>query len=722
MEASTMPCYSATNEFPHVYASMLSNRRQHNTVTPNNTQYRPHIAPAPTPSHSAPVMSSSRFERIPSYGTLLYDGHPMAFQSPFFAQPLPPYLTSMVIMPMSCWPIANKNFQVAASGKPHTLFHDQSAWKEAIMAEYARMTLQQSQLLDEAAQRKHRNSSAVTTSTTTTPAGRNAKDKDAATQPATALTHDNIPSPSVSTSSSVDSTPISSRSASPVRRGHHDEPKPSPSTSSSSVVPATGSTSALHRELRRLRTENANLSAQLRITRADLKAERETRLLDHKCHEKYMEEIDKQNELLQEKDDEIRRLKELLVEAQRAASDIPVTSAATKRRNGFWGDHDVVSAESASASEEESGDTGVDDSKEGEANRFERGGVEVITHRAPIGYASGEDDADGEDEEEEEGEKSFTVDFAALATSHLKQALVSGLNSASTNLCLDDLVMKYEPSTDDVVRVLAEAFVDWAVDKVSSLSSTSTPIAKQPHRMDPATAALQESVARYWRVVMQNFVHSEDDMQCLLTGLEARVGALVREGKPGVDEFARQYQRVLVLLYKYDVIEGDAVVEWWHRKPPPHPLAPIEEGRGGFSGACHWRRTVEQQAPRQAAPAQQQHGADLRHVSRRFVEWVQRDSNTSDEDEEASEEGGDEEEEDDEQEVEEGSDIAECVDSEEDDVEDKKVDGSDARDEGDEGVCPCRFEEEDECVCTTGEEEGAEEAVRREKKSVRFAM
>lgn len=361
-------------------------------------------------------------------------------------------------------------------------------------------------------------------------------------------------------------------------------------------------------------------------------------------------------EAIKDRDDEIARLKQMLAEAQRAGT---TDEQAIKRRSALWGDRDIVSAE-----------TSEDDSGSDEGGRFvgADGGKEVITQRMPIGWCEPPppnepiEPSNLEEKEEDEEETSLEC-FTALAGSHIRQALISGLSSAMTNLSLDDLVVKLDPGPDEVTRALVVAFTDWAAERIAS---------------EQTTAVLNEPIKKFWRYVFQNFVRHDDEIQALLEGIEQRVGELEREERAGAKELAGKYQNVVVMLCKNDVVYGEAVVEWW-QKGMVEPKA--------VSGACHWHR------PDRSEPTE----TDLRAVMRRFVEWFQRDSS------------GDEDEDDDDDDDEESE---EEIDSGDEEMQDPASFGD---------VCVCFREDPEGCVCGSGawQEEGAA-AQRKEKKSVRF--
>ncbi|RUS13789.1 hypothetical protein BC937DRAFT_94777, partial [Endogone sp. FLAS-F59071] len=637
METTSSRYTSGTDPVVQAYASLLSKHCQQH----QHHQHHQPVPPAPIPvrSHSTPVLPSSERNAC---GTLLFDGHPAAFRSPFFAHPLSGYFTPMMMLPVGCWSMASKDLSriahEATFGKPQPLFHDQNAWKDAITAEYARMTLHQSQLLEDAAQNKHWTPSPATVDSTNT-----ATITSTTTRPIHTSTHTSthtsawsdtkdkpfaIPSPSAS----YTTTSTSARDDDSTPTGSHSSASPSCTpTSSRSVSPTPHKSRSLRRELRRLRAENADLHARLRITREDLTAERESRLLAYRCHQrsmeqleteheeemdKYLKEIGKeQQEAIKERDDEIARLKQMLVEAQRAgATD---EQATIKRRNALWGD--IVS-------------TSEDDSGSDQGGRFvgADGGKEVITQRMPIGWCELpplneqiETSSDLEEEEEEEEEKTSPECFTVLAGSHIRQALISGLSSAMTNLSLDDLVVKLDPRPDEVARALAAAFIDWAAERIASEQSKQTKV-------------LSEPIKKFWRYVFQSFVRSEDETQALLEGIEQRVGELEHEEQAGAKELARRSE-------------------------------PTE--------------------------------TDLRAVTRRFVEYFQRDSS------------GDEDDDDDD-------------DDEEEEESEEEINSSDEEMQDPAGscdVCPCFGEDPEGCVCggSAGQEEGVA-TQRKEKKSVRF--
>lgn len=293
----------------------------------------------------------------------------------------------------------------------------------------------------------------------------------------------------------------------------------------------------LLREVRRLRAENAYLRSSVDILKNDLRIERESRRNIEECHQRYLEKTESE---IAELLDKIDTLTQQLEDAKASGPCSP-----------------------AVAGDEE-----------------EEGG------------SSHEDNDHSEEEEDEEEEDGLTDDerFEQLAASYLRQAIVSNLTSARANLELDDLLLKYDPSPPVILRTLATTFIVWIRDMVTA-------------RVDSASAAslmttgVQTGFLQFWKAILEQHVQDDIDQYQFLSEAERTLDRDNKEMAPIIDN----YHRLLVMLYKYDIVDTDAVSNWWHSK-----------SNDGFVS-----NTV---------------AIRLRDVTRKFVEWMNQDDESEDDD------------------------------------------------------------------------------------------
>ncbi|KAL0088344.1 hypothetical protein J3Q64DRAFT_1725205 [Phycomyces blakesleeanus] len=362
------------------------------------------------------------------------------------------------------------------------------------------------------------------------------------------------------------------------------------------------------REIRRLRSENACLTESVNILRDDLRVERDSRKIADECHQKFCNEaIDCQAKLeseLVEKQEEIEALKEELDEVKSSSSNSSGMSyhdaAYFKKRSGFWGCHDfdsdteytslppidpdkeTISMEHEDDDYEEEYDDDDDDDDDDDTpistSPFRSFGSDLVGSIFEQGDSEDEDqDQDQDQDHGENPSRSNDTQFEQLASSHLRQAFVSRLTSARANLELDDLMIKYDPSNTVLLRSLANTFISWLSETVEQADVDSAGTAKL------IATRIQADFLQFWKSILERHIQDEAEQCQFLQETEKTIL------KANTKLLADNFHRLLVMLYKYDIVEGDAVTTWWHGQlgGPPETVA-----------------------------------ARMRNVTRKFVEWI----------------------------------------------------------------------------------------------------
>ncbi|KAF9961582.1 hypothetical protein BGZ70_008247 [Mortierella alpina] len=212
--------------------------------------------------------------------------------------------------------------------------------------------------------------------------------------------------------------------------------------------------------------------------------------------------------------------------------------------------------------------------------------------------------------------------FDSMAHKFLHQALHAKFTPARTILQLDDLLLKYDAVLDNLVLVLAQEFMKWWEHERSQAGGpaiggwgTGTVLIPETGVRVSAKVAVESKFKAIYVPLLLNYVASHQEQMLLLEKLEQNAKTNAR--------LMRNHLAQLMALYKFDVLEADAILEWWKL---------LKEPEGVFG-----------------------HGDGLRSMSSKFVAWLEDEEEDSDEDE-------DEESDDDEDEQEDESDCEDEID------------------------------------------------------------
>ncbi|KAF9922215.1 hypothetical protein FBU30_007701 [Linnemannia zychae] len=226
--------------------------------------------------------------------------------------------------------------------------------------------------------------------------------------------------------------------------------------------------------------------------------------------------------------------------------------------------------------------------------------------------------------------------FDTMTHKTLLQAIRSRLTVAQAHLHIEELVLKYDAPLHKTIAAITRALLQWwEMERVSTggpitggFGTNLVVINKETGEQVAPKVAIEKKIESFFGPLLLQFVASIDEQKMLLESL----GQLAQTEPEG--RWLRNHSGILVALYKYDVLDGESILEWWRS---------LEEPQGVFG-----------------------HGENnLRSLNSRFIAWLE------DEDEESDTESDIEEEDDEEGESDFDSSCSEFEsDSEDDDNDD----------------------------------------------------
>ncbi|CEP14442.1 hypothetical protein [Parasitella parasitica] len=391
----------------------------------------------------------------------------------------------------------------------------------------------------------------------------------------------------------------------------------------------------LLREIRRLRGENASLRTSVSVLKNDLRDITLSRQDADASHKRFYDEyLDKNTQLeidLMDRDDEIAHLKQQ-IEDLHLSLDTAVAAAATdgnskrsgnashsngdgltlhdaayfkRKHSNIWGcfefeeDKDDMSCQPvAHHSVLPEVDMKMDELQtqdDQEVNdyfhkRFMDQDDEMTSQFAHSQYGVNADEDEDEEDEDDAQDDQEQLSFDQVAASYIHQAILSKLSSARVRLEFDDLIVKHEPSSDTIASVLAHSFVQWMcsllvkfVDKSAAQPTTATKV---------FTTKIQTGIIEFWESILQHYTTDDESQIQLLNHIETEL-----DHTASATAIADHFDRLILMLYKYHVVDDEAVVSWWQ-----HPF----------------KNDVSKK---------------IRKITTKFVDWVQDEDDTDEEEE-----------------------------------------------------------------------------------------
>ncbi|KAF9174260.1 hypothetical protein BGX20_000311 [Mortierella sp. AD010] len=221
--------------------------------------------------------------------------------------------------------------------------------------------------------------------------------------------------------------------------------------------------------------------------------------------------------------------------------------------------------------------------------------------------------------------------FETMAQNALFHAIESKSTVGQAHLQLEELVLKYNARLEQAVDVIAKEVSRWWEDErlatggpiSGGWGTENVVINKETGELANPKISVEKRVESFFGPLLLQFVASLAEQKTLLE----KLGNYARADS----RWLKNHNAMLVALYKFDVVEAEAVLEWWKA---------LEEPQGVFGHG----------------------GNNLRSLNSRFVAWLE------DEEDDSESESDDEED---------GSDIDSCSDSDDSDDDSEEDDSDD---------------------------------------------
>ncbi|KAF9394552.1 hypothetical protein CPC16_010976 [Podila verticillata] len=278
------------------------------------------------------------------------------------------------------------------------------------------------------------------------------------------------------------------------------------------------------------------------------------------------------------------------------------------------------------------GDSSDDEYSEDEADNGDapRTMMEILLQRQKS--SSPEDDVQDQPADADET-------YESMAQKCLRHAIRSRFTAAQTHLQLDELVIKYNPRPEQTMSAISHELVRWWETERISTGGPATiggifgngPIVmKETGEQVVPKVAVEIRFQRFFAPLLLHYVASHAEQKALLDVL----GHEVRTQGQQDAKLLRNHNGQLMALYKFDVVEAEAIVEWWQALELPANV---------FSSSDN-----------------------LRSLNSRFVAWLEDEEDDSDD--ENTEDDSDYVDDEDEEDSEDDSDVASSDDDEADEA------------------------------------------------------
>ncbi|KAF8940329.1 hypothetical protein BGZ58_006976 [Dissophora ornata] len=204
--------------------------------------------------------------------------------------------------------------------------------------------------------------------------------------------------------------------------------------------------------------------------------------------------------------------------------------------------------------------------------------------------------------------------FETMSQKALFNAIQSKFTVAQAQLQLEELVLKFDARLERTVDVIAkEVSRWWEAERLATGGPISggwgledVVISKEADERISPKIMVEKRVESFFGPLLLQFVASLSEQRTLLD----RLGEYARADP----RWLKNHNAVLVALYKYDVVEAEAVLEWWQA---------LEEPQGVFGHG----------------------GNNLRSLNSRFVAWLEDEEDESESEDDESEDETEEEDE-----------------------------------------------------------------------------
>jgi hypothetical protein len=169
--------------------------------------------------------------------------------------------------------------------------------------------------------------------------------------------------------------------------------------------------------------------------------------------------------------------------------------------------------------------------------------------------------------------------FDSMAQKALLQAIHSRLTVAQAQLQIEELVLKYNVPMHKTVEVITQGMLRWwETERMATGGSASggfgtdaIVINKETGEQATPKVAIEKRIESFFGPLLLQFVASISEQKMLLETFGQQAQAEPEE------RWLRNHHGILVALYKYDVLDGEAILEWWRALEEPQGVF----GHGG---------------------------------------------------------------------------------------------------------------------------------------------
>jgi len=216
--------------------------------------------------------------------------------------------------------------------------------------------------------------------------------------------------------------------------------------------------------------------------------------------------------------------------------------------------------------EEESEDDHYDDSSDDEYSEDEADNedapqtmMEILLQRQ--NSRSPEDDVQDQPADADET-------YESMAQKCLRHAVRSRFTAAQTHLQLDELIIKYDPRPEQTVSAISHELVRWwETERISTggpaaiggIFGSGQIVMKETGEQVVPKVAVETRFQRFFAPLLLHYVASHAEQKALLDALGHEVQT---QGQQDA-KLLRNHNGQLMALYKFDVVEAEAIVEWW---------------------------------------------------------------------------------------------------------------------------------------------------------------
>ncbi|KAG0346969.1 hypothetical protein BG004_000379, partial [Podila humilis] len=158
--------------------------------------------------------------------------------------------------------------------------------------------------------------------------------------------------------------------------------------------------------------------------------------------------------------------------------------------------------------------------------------------------------------------------FETMSEKCLRQAVQSRFTAAQTHLHLEELILKYNPRPEQTLTCLSRALVRWWETKrvatggpvnIGGIFGTVPVLLKETGEQVIPKVAVETGFLNFFAPLFLHYVATHAEQKTLLDILGEEV---TRQGQREA-KLLRNHNGQLMALYKFDVVEAEAIVEWW---------------------------------------------------------------------------------------------------------------------------------------------------------------